>query len=152
MKKQAVIVLLSCSLISFFGCASAEKAEIGSGSASVLEPATILKFSDVPVPIGFKLLPQSSYSFESAGVRVGVLKYQGKANADLVESFYKEQMPIYGWNLLNAIEYGDRLLNFERESETCIVTLSPKGNKVMITASLGPKAQLLPKKVVKPVK
>ena len=121
-------------------------------SDSRLEPQAILKFSDVPIPEGLKPLPQTSYSFENAGVRVAVLKYQGRANIDQLINFYKEQMPMYNWNLINIIEYGQRFLNFERENETCIVTLVAKGRKVVITASLGPKAQVLPKRVVKPVK
>jgi len=91
----------------------------------MLEPQSILKFSDVPVPVGLKSLPQQSYSFESSGVRVGVLKYRGKNNPDQIVNFYKEQMPMYNWNLVNIVEYGQRMLNFERENETCIITLQP---------------------------
>ncbi|MFA4888845.1 MAG: hypothetical protein WC628_04645 [Candidatus Omnitrophota bacterium] len=151
MKKILVIALLFFSVIAFSASAALAK-EAFSKESSVLEPASILKFADVPVPAGFKLMPQESYSFESAGVRVGVLRYEGKANVDLVENFFKEQMPMYSWNLLNVIEYGERMLNFERENETCIVTLVTKGRKVIITASLGPKSQVLPKKAVKPIK
>ncbi|MDD5692341.1 MAG: hypothetical protein PHP10_04095 [Candidatus Omnitrophica bacterium] len=118
----------------------------------LLEPQAILKFSDIPVPVGFKSLTQQSYSFESSGVRVGVLKYQGKNNPDLVVNFYKEQMPMYNWNLVNIVEYGQRLLNFERESESCIITLEQKGGTVIMTISLGPKSQAAPKKAKSPVK
>jgi hypothetical protein len=117
----------------------------------LLEPQATLKFADLPVPAGFRLLPQNSYSFESSGVRVCVLKYQGKASPDLVMSFYKEQMPMYNWTLLNIVEYGDRMMNFDRDNETCIVNLLPKGKTVLITLSVGPKPQL-PKKPGKAVK
>jgi hypothetical protein len=50
------------------------------------------------------------------------------------------------------VEYGERLLNFERENETCIVNLMPKGGKVTVTISLGPKSQSLSRKAEKPVK
>jgi hypothetical protein len=119
----------------------------------LLEPSAMLKFSDVPVPAGFKILSEKSYSFESpGGMRVGVLKYQGKANPDQVVNFYKDQMPMYNWSLLNVVEYGERLLNFERENETCIISLLSKGKRVTITISLGPKSQILPAKSAKPVK
>jgi len=111
----------------------------------------VVKFSDIPVPAGFKLLPFNSYSFQSSGVRVCVLKYQGKAGPDQVINFYREQMPMYNWNLLNIVEYGDRMLNFDRDNETCVVSLLPKGKTVLITVSVGPKPQL-PKKPAKPVK
>lgn len=111
-----------------------------------LKTQSILKFSDVPVPVGLKSLPLDSYSFESSGVRVGVLKYRGKGNPDLIINFYKEQMPLYNWNLINLVEYGQKLINFEREGESCIITLEPKGSSVTLTISLGPKSQITTRK------
>lgn len=116
---------------------------------SRLEPQATLKLSDIPIPAGLKPLPQKSYSFENAGTRVAVLKYQGRANIEQVINFYKEQMPAYNWNLINIIEYGQRLLNFERENETCIITVETAGfwnEDALITISLGPKSQAMPKK------
>jgi len=118
----------------------------------MLEPQAILKFSDVPVPTGLKPISQASYSFESSGVRVGVLKYQGKGNADQITNFYKEQMAMYNWNLINIVEYGQRLLNFDRENETCIISLEPKGSNIILTISLGPKSQNTARKAKSPVK
>jgi len=112
-----------------------------SNTPSQLEPQAMLKFSDVPAPAGFKLLTQESYSFEAGGVRVGLLKYQGKADVDQVINFYKEQMAMYNWELLNVVEFGQRLMNFDRESESCIISLYPKGKNITITISVGPKTQ-----------
>lgn len=126
----------------------------GAINSALLEPQANLKVSDAPVPAGFRLIPQESYSFEAAGVRVSLLKYQGRADIDQVVSFYREQMALYNWNLLNVVEYGQRLLNFDRESETCIISLTPKGSSsVMITISIGPKAQQIKKSISsKPIK
>ncbi|MFA4992611.1 MAG: hypothetical protein WC571_01440 [Candidatus Omnitrophota bacterium] len=137
--------LTGCSTLS----SSSDDKSINPG---LLEPQAILKFSDVPVPVGLKSLPAQSYSFESSGVRVGVLKYQGKVNPDQVVNFYKEQMAMYNWNLVNIVEYGQRLLNFERENETCIITMEPKGSAIILTISLGPKSQVAAKKAKSPVK
>ena len=141
---SAVCYLLSTALT---GCSTV--------SGSRLEPQGILKFSDLPIPAGLKPLPQISYSFENAGMRVAVLKYQGKTNIDQVVNFYKEQMPLYNWSLINIIEYGQRLLNFERENETCIITIQVAGfwnEDALVTLSLGPKSQNLSKKAKAPVK
>ncbi|MEK6727768.1 MAG: hypothetical protein AABY28_03725 [Candidatus Omnitrophota bacterium] len=152
MKARAYLFFL-LSIFFIFGCAGSSKKEDGLlKNSSLLEPSGIFKFSDVPIPIGFKPLPQSSYSFESSGVRVGLLKYQGKVNPDRIVNFYKEQMPMYNWMLLNVVEYGQRLMNFERETETCIISMDPKGSSTILTISLGPKAQILPKKPKQPVK
>lgn len=143
MKKSVKVVVFLCfCVLALAGCAGISKRDKGTGSPALLEPQGTLKFSDVPVPVGFKFLAQDSYSFESAGVRVGVLKYQGKSNVDRVLNFYKEQMPMYNWNLLNVVEYGERLLNFDRQAETCIITLSCRGNNITMTISLGPKSQI----------
>lgn len=150
MRYRAILFLI----VSFFvltGCTTTSIKDKPLGGPALLEPQAMLKFSDVPVPAGFKLLPKDSYSFESTGVRVGLLKYQGKANTDQVTNFYKEQMLMYNWHLLNIVEYGERLLNFEREAETCIISLLPKGNTTTITISLGPKSQI-PRKSERPVK
>jgi hypothetical protein len=146
---KLVFLLVSCLLINtaITGCSTI--------SDSKLEPQAILKFSDLPVPAGLKPLPQTSYSFENAGVRVGVLKYQGRANIDQVINFYKEQMPMSNWNLINIIEYDQRLMNFERENETCIITMQVAGfwnEDVLVTISIGPKSQNTPKKVKSLVK
>lgn len=151
----SILVFALC-ILDFMGCAAISKKDSAAQPPALLEPQAILKFGDVPVPVGFKLLAQDSYAFESSGVRVGVLKYQGKASPDQIVNFYKEQMPMYNWNLLNVVEYGERLMNFDRENETCIISLSIKqslikNNLVTITISLGPKPQI-PRKPGKPVK
>lgn len=122
---------------------------------SRLEPQTFMKFPDLPVPQGLKSLPQKSYAFQNSGSRVAVLKYQGRANIDQVINFYKEQLPLYNWRLVNIIEYGQRLLNFEKEEETCIITIQVAGfwnEEALVTVSLGPKSKALAKKSKDPIK
>lgn len=150
---KLTVLIFVCFLLagSLMGCSTFSNNSKSAGTG-MLEPQAILKFSDVPVPTGLKAIPAASYSFESSGVRVGVLKYQGKANADQLTNFYKEQMAMYNWNLINIVEYGQRLLNFDRENETCIISLEPKGSNVIVTISLGPKSQTVAKRAKSPVK
>ncbi len=149
MIRRVFIVIVSvCCFVGFLGCVALKSKD--TTNPALLEPQAIGKFSDVPVPVGFKLIPQESYCFEASGVRMGLLRYHGKGNADLVVNFYREQMAMYNWNLLNIIEYGQRMMNFDREAETCIVNISPKGSAVDITIAVGPKSQS-PVKKGKPV-
>lgn len=150
MKSKSLLLFIALILI-LSGCVEFSKKGSGMKGTAMLEPQSIFKFSDIPVPAGFKYLPAESYAFVSSAARAGLLKYRGKANADQVINFYKEQMALYNWDLLNIVEYGERMLNFERDDETCIVTLIPKGNQVTISISLAPKAQTL-KKQAKPLK
>jgi hypothetical protein len=146
-----VVLIFALCILNSIGCAMLPKKNKQMEGSSLLEPQAVFKFGDIPVPLGFKQLPKESYSFESSGVRVGVLKYQGKANIDQVVNFYKEQMLMYNWNLLNIVEYSERMLNFDRDTETCIISLQSKGNIVSITISIGPKSHI-PKRSSKPVK
>lgn len=117
-----------------------------------LEPRAILKFPDIPTPSAFNFIPEESYCFESNSFRLGLLKYKGKASADQTIVFFKEQMPMYNWHLVNIVEYGKRMLSFEKESESCIITIDEKGNKSDIMISVTPKAQIASKKIDKPIK
>ena len=153
MKRGILVLVFLCScVLVLWGCAGVSKKGAPFKEEALLEPQSTLKFNDIPAPAGFKLLAEESYTFESAGVRVGVLKYQGKADVEQVVNFYKDQMPLYNWNLLNVVEYGERLLNFDREQESCIINLSPKGRNITIVVCLGPKSGIRPKKSDKPVK
>jgi hypothetical protein len=148
--KRFSLAISCCLLAAAFlsGCtALSDSSDPKLSTSGSLKAQSILKFSDVPVPAGLKSLPLESYSFESSGVRVGVLKYIGKANPDQVVNFYKEQMPMYNWSLVNIVEYGQRLINFEREGESCIITIQPKGGNIILTISLGPKSQSTAKKL-----
>ena len=147
MKKGVLLLGIAVFLATgILGCASP------SGSAQSLQAQSILKFSDLPAPLGFKILATDSYSFETSGMRVGLLRYRGKATLDQVVNFYKEQMPMYNWTLLNITEYGDCMMNFEREAESCIVNIVPKGDKMIINISVGPKSPVSPKKAKQAVK
>jgi len=139
MRRWAFLLLISFVLIAS-GCAGLRSDKQGMNQG-LLEPQATLKFNDIPVPSGFKLIPADSYSFESSGVRVGLLRYKGKADPEQVLSFYREQMPMYSWNLLNVIQYGQCIMNFEREQESCIVNMIAKGKNIIITVSVGPKSQ-----------
>jgi hypothetical protein len=123
-------------LLTFTGCASMP----ASNPDRILEPSAMLRFSDIPIPAGFNLIAQQSFSFENDGMRVALLKYKGRGTPDQVMSFYKQQMALSRWNLLNVSEFGQRMLNFEREGETCIITVQSQFSGTLITLSLGPKS------------
>jgi len=150
--KYRIILILTCGVFVLSGCTTTSDKDKGILNQDLLEPQAIMKFADIPVPAGFVFRPQDSYAFESSGVRVGLLKYKGKAKIEQVATFYKDQMPIYNWNLLNIVEYGDRLLNFDRDSESCIINLLPRGRNVLITITVGPKSQIPAKKSTTPIK
>ena len=118
-----------------------------------LSPAALLKFADIPTPSAFKFVPESSYVFQSSNFRAGLLKYSGKASGDQAVVFFKEQMPMYNWRIVNIVEYGRRLISLEKEQETCIISIDEKGGTTDIIISIAPKSQIAPsRKTDKPLK
>lgn len=143
MRQRALLFIIPAIILA--GCTVISQ-DIEFDSASLLQSQASLRFSDIPVPAGFNLILDESFAFESSGLRVGMLKYYGKAGLDELTEFYKSQMPLSGWSLLNVAGYSERVLNFERKAEICTISLLPRfnlinWNYILITISLGPKSQ-----------
>lgn len=151
LNKSNLISLSLCSLV-LSACVTIPPKSSDPTQTPMLEPAALLKFSDIPVPANFALSPEESYSFQSAGFRAGLLKYKGKASGEQAVVFFKEQMPLYNWHLINIVEHDRRMLSFEKDQETCIITIDEKGQKALITVSIAPKPQAAYRKTDKPVK
>lgn len=139
-------------LLSLSGCATTATKSSDPTQVAMLEPATLQKFADVPTPAGFVFVPEESYIFQSAGFRAGLLKYKGKASGDQAVVFFKEQMPLYNWHLVNIVEHGRRMLSFEKEQEACVITIDENGNRAQIAVSVAPKSQIIYRKTDKPIK
>ena len=135
---KAGLILSLIIVLALSGCAVTKQRE--TITIQGLEPQATLRFSDIPTPEGFKILSQESFILESEGARAGMLKYSGEAEVEDLVSFYKDQMSTYNWDLLNVLEYGDRMLNFERGDEACVITLKQKGASVEILVSLSPES------------
>ena len=151
MRKIFVLIMICGFLVSLSSCTLFSRKDESTVGPQVLEPQLSGKFSDIPVPTGFKFLYKHSYSFQSGNIRMAVFRYSGRKDADQVSNFYKQQMPLYNWNLISSVEYGTRLLNFEREDESCIISIQPKTFNTLVAISLGPK-QPIAKKAERPVK
>ena len=126
------------------GCVTLPKSE-STGSAEQnkvsLSVAPILKFDDIPVPVGFRILDKESFAFQNDKSRVALLKYYGGQNAEQVLAFYKEQMAMSNWDIVNIIEYDRKVLNYENSDESCIITIQPEGGKSRVTIALSSKSR-----------
>ncbi|MDD5644654.1 MAG: hypothetical protein PHO00_04320 [bacterium] len=143
--KKLLIIFVILNFVVVSGCSTlgsgSKKASSGyqqSGMGLTLSGS--LKFDDVPVPAGFQLNVKESFAFQNNTMRVGVLLYKGKALPQDVISFYKEQMPLYNWKILNVIEYDNIQMLFEKSDETCVVTLMPGRTNIM-KISVAPKSK-----------
>lgn len=85
-----------------------------------------VQFADIPIPAGYNILAQESYSFQGALFRNGILKYQGPVEWDSALLFFRTQLPIRGW-VPQRMEKGSgsRILYFRKEQEKLIVIVMP---------------------------
>ena len=146
MHSLKTLFFVPCFLFLFLiaGCVTLPKSE-STGSAEQnkvsLSVAPILKFDDIPVPVGFRILDKESFAFQNDKSRVALLKYYGGQNAEQVLAFYKEQMAMSNWDIVNIIEYDRKVLNYENSDESCIITIQPEGGKSRVTIALSPKSR-----------
>lgn len=123
------------------GCATTGSRSSDAGETpKMLDVAMALKFEDIPIPAGFRPVTRESFTFQNDVLRVGILKYAGKAQANQVVDFYKDQMPLYNWRFLNMMEYGRRILSFDRDDQTCIIVIEPVKVNCYVTITVAPKA------------
>lgn len=97
-----------------------------------------LKFEDIPIPSGFKLDYNDSFMFNNDFSRVGILRYIGRTDVNSLITFFKTQMPMYNWKVVNMMEYRRVILNFEKETQTCTLIIEPSGGRMVITIASGP--------------
>ncbi len=145
--KRMMVLAVVCSVMLMGGCATWNRGGVSKTSskdygesAAGLALSESLKFDDVPVPAGFRLKVKDSFAFQNNTLRVGVLTYVGKAEPQGIINFYKEQMPLYNWRLLNLIEYETAQILFDKTDETCVIILVP-GRTNTLKISVAPKSK-----------
>ena len=138
-RKYFAFILIAAFVLSGCITTSGRSSKITNMSKG-LEVSALLKFDDIPVPNGFNFMAVDSFAFQTKNVRVGLLKYEGRANPDEVVQFYKEQMPLYNWKTVNIIEYERRILNFEKDGQSAVITIDGKGNKSSLVIAVSPRS------------
>jgi len=140
-KTLALISIAGIMVLTFVGCATTSDSYT-SEEATGLELAAVLKFSDIPIPQGFQLATKESFAFQNNDLRIALLKYTGRVPAAKTLSFFKDQMPFYNWQLINIVEYGSNVINFQRQDEVCTITIVPQGSKSQLVISVSPRSNV----------
>ena len=96
-----------------------------------------IRFTDIPVPIGFELL-DTSYTVEAETIRTGTLSYEGDGYPLHVERFYKKVMPELDWELYktDAPNKESRYLFFRKDKGICVVHIYKQMRKTYINIEL----------------
>ena len=139
--KKVYVLFLIIAVLGISGCATTgSRPSSGAEMPKALEVASLLKFQDVPAPRGFKIVPADSFIFDNDLTRFGILRYSGRVNASMVVRFYRDQMPLYNWRFINLMEFNTRIINFDREDQTCTIIVEPRHLSTLVTVSVAPKA------------
>ena len=105
--------------------------------------AATLRFEDVPIPAGFNIVRDQSFVYQDSAIRVGLLRYTGRANASQIILFFKSQMTLYNWSIMNVVEFGNITLNFIKGEESCVITVEPLTTKSLVNIVISPKSGTL---------
>ncbi len=129
------------SLITVVGC----NEPMWNSDQKKLVPQQQLTKSDIPVPEGFDLDEPASEDRSGGGTRLIRYVFYGKADGQMVRTFYREQMPVEKWNQTgDEMRSGQYVMQFEKGSEVCEVTISGAGRGLMTKTKL--RIEVLPGK------
>ena len=79
---------------------------------------------DLPLPVGFKLVPRQSEDRVSAGFRTVRHMYQGKDSLQAVKNFYQHHMPQSNWEPVeHSLNKGVYSLKYRKGRESCEVRI-----------------------------
>lgn len=94
------------------------------GPDASLVPSSRPYEQDIPVPVGFRIVDQSSEDWSNGQVRYVRHRYRGRADTYAVRRFYREQMPLVRWTAISDGTVSGRItMRFQREAESCTVII-----------------------------
>jgi len=141
--KMAVAIFALLAVVAM-GCATTSRApepEAATELSTGIPLAPDFRISDIPVPAGFEIVREGTFVFQNPLLDVGKIRYVGKQPLTSVAQFYIDEMPRYGWKLLNIAEHDTITLYYDKTDKTATILISPKGSRSsFIDASFFPKS------------
>lgn len=125
-------------LFILLGCATVPTSYKAKEPVGEIPLSSLLRFNDIPVPETFNFDFKNSYIFENKFTRVGILRYSTRSSPEEIVAFFKTQMPSAGWSLVNIVEYGQKILSYSKEGESCVITVLPGRATSMVIISVTP--------------
>ncbi len=146
--KLGLVLLLTASLASCAslsnsandGASASDQQSAGSDAAQHLPPPVIPEFGDVPIPRALNRRNDQSFIYEAPGTVIGVVVYTGRVDPNSVNGFFREQMPIHGWRLLNAFRDESTDLFYLKGNRSCQISIKPGIIDTKVIIKVGPTA------------
>ena len=129
----STILVLSCSTI------KTQKKTAPPAQTSIQKIERIM--NNIPVYPNLHYDTQNSFVYESISVNAAIIVLKGKAKLNDVVSFYKENMPKYGWQLLFMFVYDNKAtMMFDSMESSCSIEIEQEAfNNIVVTIKTGTK-------------
>lgn len=120
------IILICFFLVFIFSC-KRKKLKILSPydeRKSVVDPDLLVqaKHSDISVPVGYKLVSLQS-KLEDNSDYAEQLSFVGKMDSNQVVNFYKKNMELSGWQILDFSGHQEGMLFCDKLNKSCLVSI-----------------------------
>lgn len=95
-----------------------------------------VQFNDIPVPMGFQLRREKSYSFTGKTFRFGRFYYEGIWGLQKTMAFYRSNMPLSGWELVEEkdLAYDAHGYLYRKGRERCSLKVEATIEGIEVTA------------------
>lgn len=123
------------------GCRNMGSTSSASGGQSpAAQPRQHPLLENIPLPMGFRLVPDRSVARSSGQTRVAQCEFEGDADPDAVTKFYLHYMPSANFALRQRrFDNGEYTLRFESDTEECNVRVRPgKMRTTILIIDIGP--------------
>ena len=109
------------------------------GAGPAASPMQHPALENIPLPLGFQIVPERSVATSSGQVRVAKFEFQGGSPVDDVVTFYAKYMPSAKFVLREKdFDNGGYVLRFENDTEVCNVRVRSVKSKTVLVLEIRP--------------
>ena len=91
-------------------------------------PGKYLDFNDVKLPSNLTLDRESSFVYESATVKAGILRFFSSGSAGEALAFFEENMPKDKWSMLSSFKYNKNITIYTKPGKICLIVVDQPRN------------------------
>jgi hypothetical protein len=133
----ALVGLAGCNTTTYAG-GSSDVTATGSGPTAAT-PRQDPMLENIPLPVGFRMVPERSVVRNDGQLRVAMCEYEGQTHPERVVSFYKNYMPSAKFVLRQSrLENGMYSLRFASDVEECNIRVTRARDRTHLVLDLGP--------------
>ncbi len=123
------------------GCSTytPSSSRVSAAQSPPASPRQHTMLENIPIPVGFRMVPERSVARESGRLRVAQCEFQGSTVPEHVAAFYQNYMPSAKFALKQRrLDNGEYKLRFESDSEECNIYVKPAKTSTVLVVDIGP--------------